>query len=298
MERAVVTNVDRKLGIVRCDLDADNPPGQIISAVYLTPTPPAPRSIVRVLQLAPSQWACLGCENEQRMMLHDDFLSVNNSFFGDTNWFVVGGAVAGAIAQSGAQGIQGGADIVTPAIAGNFWGISKDNQSLQLPNAPAALWLSGVFRPDLNAATPGGGVGSFVGFGNNLSANGWNAAGGNASACGVLCDTTKNLNFYLRTIDGANATHVDTGIPIVLGSHHFDIVVQGSSTVVGGSGMGLWAGIWIDGQGPFSTVSNVPPSSSAKAPQVVATVLPLLAAARGITVDWLHLEYVGSIRTP
>lgn len=275
MDRGIVTGVQRSSKACTVSLLG----GPTITAAYLG-DPPCPRSTVAIERFGNGSWIVLGQIGDRRVICHDDFLYMDATQWGDTQWTGVG--TLGALGGFTSSDSQGVARLTTNAVAFQWGGLSKTNQNITLPSTDA-LWVSG--RVNVGSTTS---MGALVGLANSGSYNFSAIAAGDACVA-LYWDTGGSLTWKLRTTNGASNTDTDTSVAIAASTwYDFDIVVVGGS----------WAAIWVNGIGPFTSTTSIPPANTTPSPQPAITVIPIAAASRVLEVDWFHLERCTGITAP
>lgn len=274
MDRGVVTGVQRSSKACTVTLLG----GPTITAAYLG-FPPCPRSIVAVERFGNGSWLVLGQIGDRRQILHDDFLYMDASRYGDTQWTGVG--TLGAIGGNSTSDAQGVARLTTNAVAFQWGGFTKTNQNITLPSSDG-LWVSG--KLNVSATTS---MGALVGLANSTSYDFSAIAAGDACVA-LYWDTGGTLTWKMRTTNGASSNDTDTGVPVTTFNVDFDIVVVGGS----------WAAIWVNGIGPFKSTTNIPPANTTPSPQPAFSVIPIAASSRVLEVDWFHLERCSGVTAP
>lgn len=275
MDRGVVTGVSRSTKSCTVTLLG----GPTITAAYMG-QPPCPRSVVAIERFGNGSWLVVGQIGDRRLIVHDDFVHMGAAPWGDTQWATVG--TLGSIGGGTTSDAQGVAAIVSNATLNQWVGIAKTNQNVTLPSSDA-LWCSA--RINVSGTTS---MGALVGLANSTSYN-FSAIAAGDGCVALYWDTGGTPTWKLRTTNGASNTDTDTGVAITAGTFYdFDIVVVGGS----------WAALWVNGIGPVTTTTSVPPADTTPAVNPACTLIPLTNSARILTVDWFRLERCSGVTAP
>lgn len=283
MERATVLGVNRTTQRAKVQLLG----GPTANAVYLG-EPPPPRGICWVDQSQPGAWIVVGTETTRQPTVRENFqvaldltaaLGVG-AVLCDTSWFSQG--TLGAITVAAPPTIPGSVGLLTlissAAGAGTFLDMCKGDLEILLPSLTlGAVWMSGRFMLSTLANALYG-----LGFANNARL-GFAAPGAGAADVRLFFDSAAFANsFGFLTVNGAASTVIDTKVPAVAGvMYEFDIVVERE-----------WAGLWLNGDGPYVIATNVP-STLGFQPRLA--VFPRAAASIVLTVDWLNTDLLGPL---
>lgn len=259
MQIGNVTRVDRAAQSVEVAVTGAAVP---ITAKYGdSKRPPAPLGVVSLEQVAHAGWVVRDELSVRDLVFHEDFLIVVqalNVLQADSYWII--GNNLGTVTQSTLAGGAGCALLTTQATFAQPIDIRKDT-GIVLDDTKA-LWLSMQVALDdpTNVST------SFQLVGSGRFAE-------------IDYSTSGTSRYQITSGDGIGSATAETPYtPATRALHVLDLVLHA----------GRFAAAWVDGDGPYACQTNLPLPGDAV--QLQLSINNLVAATRGLYVDWVHVE--------
>lgn len=291
MKRGIVTAIDRTNQVAYVQLLA----GPVAQCAWLDYVPP-PRSQVWVQDVSTGgagAFVVMGMVGNRQFVFHEDWTIIPNGstnytstaqqlLNGDTQWRVLPkvasvnvGASEGAAQGVGGITITSGSTGLGQAIAVCKGGVATGTTN----NGQYGIWLSG--RATANNWTS---MAFTIALANDTAYLGAKASGDRF--VGLIYDTAATGTVRLQTGIDTNVTYVDSGfVPSVNAWFDFDVML-----VAGTNG---WAAMWINGNGPYKSTTNIP---AVNIPLPVEfAVYNQTSAQRQLAIDYLRVELVSPV---
>lgn len=234
--------------------------------------PPPPLSVCEFTDVA-GTWFCEGAkEYDLRRVLHEDFTTCSTvtvsgtALVADTPW---GTALSGTSAQIAALTGSGlGVARLTSGTTVNRSALIVKTVDAILPSAADAYWLHTKAKLGTSAVD----IDTYIGL-----------SDGSAASDYVFARWIPSVNtvWSLSTLkDGVAGGATSATAGAVDGYHDFDLIFV----------PGIFAALWVDGDGPYAATSNIPAGTDTLT--VFARCVSTTAATKTLDVDFVTLTAI------